>query len=49
MTIGACVTYSEFQAVVDSALDELVRGFTEQECATYLIKPCPTLEEMRDR
>ncbi|HEX6222728.1 MAG TPA: hypothetical protein VF115_16690 [Acidimicrobiia bacterium] len=24
-------------------------GFTEGECATYDIDPCPTLEEMRQR
>ncbi|MDH3247449.1 MAG: toll/interleukin-1 receptor domain-containing protein [Acidimicrobiia bacterium] len=37
------------EAVVDQALSDLVRGFTETECATHRIDPCPTLEEMRSR
>ena len=31
------------------ALDSLNRGFRAEECATYNIDPCPTLEEMRAR
>lgn len=30
------------------AYDRLTRGFTEEECVTYEIDPCPTLREMRD-
>jgi WD40 repeat protein len=26
----------------------LTRGFTEEECATYDLDPCPTLEEIRN-
>lgn len=29
------------------ALDRVYRGFSSEECATYGIDPCPTLEEMR--
>jgi len=29
------------------AVDSLTRGFRAEECATYDIDPCPTLEEMR--
>jgi hypothetical protein len=36
-------------SVVATALDGLVRGFTEQECDTYVIDPCPSLDEMRSR
>jgi hypothetical protein len=32
--------------LLDAALSRLTRGFTGQECATYDIEPCPTLEEM---
>ena len=27
----------------------LLRSFTEQECQTYRIDPCPTLDEMKNR
>lgn len=30
------------------ALDRLTRGFTEEECGTYEVDPCPTLQEMWD-
>ena len=29
------------------ARDRVTRGFTPEECATYSIDPCPTLEEIR--
>jgi WD40 repeat protein len=31
----------------DIARTKLTRGFTDTECATYRIDPCPTLEEIR--
>lgn len=31
------------------AFDRVHRGFSSEECATYGIDPCPTLEEMRAR
>jgi len=31
------------------AKDNLTRGFTGEECATYRLDPCPTLEEIRNR
>ena len=33
--------------LVERALESLTRGFTEGECATYDIDPCPTLEDLR--
>ena len=33
--------------LVQLALDTVTRGFTEEECATFNIDPCLTLEEMR--
>jgi WD40 repeat protein len=33
--------------LISLAKDNLTRGFTGTECATYRIDPCPTLEEMR--
>ncbi|NNF09438.1 MAG: WD40 repeat domain-containing protein [Acidimicrobiia bacterium] len=36
-------------AVVDEAIASLVRGFTPEECDTYAIEGCPTLEEIRNR
>ena len=35
--------------LVDGAIARLTRGFTVDECATYQIDPCWTLEEIRDR
>lgn len=35
--------------LVDVAIDRLTRGFTVEECTTYRIDPCPTLDEMRSR
>ena len=35
--------------LVDIALDRLTRGLTTEECATYRIDPCPTLEDVRSR
>jgi hypothetical protein len=35
--------------LVASAQRNLVRGFTNDECAIYRIDPCPSLEEMRGR
>lgn len=37
------------EAVVDAALDDLVRGLTAAQCSRYRIDPCPSLEEMRGR
>ena len=37
------------QDLVDGVLASLLRGFSEQECLTYRIDPCPTLDEMRSR
>ncbi|CAN5813268.1 hypothetical protein BH23ACT4_BH23ACT4_04240 [soil metagenome] len=34
--------------LISLARDNLTRGFSSQECATYRIDSCPTLEEMRD-
>lgn len=33
--------------LVQIAKTRLTRGFTEDECATYHIDPCPTLEDLR--
>jgi hypothetical protein len=35
--------------VITSAIAGVTRGFTADECATYRIDPCPTLEEMKGR
>jgi outer membrane protein assembly factor BamB len=35
--------------LVASAQRNLLRGFSEDECVTYRIDPCPSLEEMRGR
>jgi WD40 repeat protein len=35
--------------LVASAQRNLVRSFTDEECATYRIDPCPSLEEMMSR
>lgn len=35
--------------LLDFALGRLQRSFTEQECETYRIDPCPTLDEIRSR
>jgi hypothetical protein len=35
--------------LVASAQRNLVRGFTNDECAIYRIDPCPSLEEIRGR
>ena len=35
--------------LIRSAADGVTRGFTSDECATYRIDPCPTLEEIRSR
>ncbi|MDH3247450.1 MAG: toll/interleukin-1 receptor domain-containing protein [Acidimicrobiia bacterium] len=37
------------EAVIEKALSSLVRGFSDTECETYRIDPCPTLDEMRSR
>ena len=34
--------------LVSRTRDNLRRTFTEQECTTYQIEPCPTLQEMRE-
>jgi len=36
-------------ALLDEAQRRLTRGFSPGECATYLIDPCPTLEDIRSR
>ncbi|MDH3308035.1 MAG: hypothetical protein OEO77_11020, partial [Acidimicrobiia bacterium] len=36
-------------SLLDLARSSLLRSFTEQECLTYRIDPCPTLDEMRSR
>lgn len=33
--------------LLDIARTRVTRGFTETECSTYQIDPCPTLEEIR--
>ena len=33
--------------LINLARSAVTRGFAEDECATYRIDPCPTLEEMR--
>ena len=35
--------------LIDKAIDGLVRGLSPEECTTYGIEPCPTLEEMLTR
>jgi len=35
--------------LISVAKDNLTRGFSAEECTTYRIDPCPTLEEMRNR
>ena len=35
--------------LVASAAASVTRGFTDAECSTYRIDPCPTLEEIRSR
>ena len=35
--------------LVAEARSRLIRGFTDEECATYRIDPCPTLSEIRNR
>ncbi len=37
------------EALQQLGRDTVNRGFLAEECATYNIDPCPTLEEMRDR
>ncbi|HSM43444.1 MAG TPA: hypothetical protein VK969_00345, partial [Acidimicrobiia bacterium] len=34
--------------LIAHARDSVTRGFSSEECATYRIDPCPTLEEMRE-
>lgn len=34
--------------LISHARDSLTSGFSAEECDTYRIDPCPTLEEMRD-
>ena len=34
--------------LIDLARTGLTRGFTSEECETYRIDPCPSLEELRD-
>lgn len=36
------------EAIRSTAVSTLTRSFTDQECATYDIDPCPTLEELRE-
>ena len=35
--------------LVDAAIRRMTRGFTMDECATYQIDPCPTLEDFGNR
>ena len=35
--------------LVEASIERLTRSFTVEECATYGIDPCPTLEEIRTR
>ena len=35
--------------LISIAKDNVTRGFSSQECATYRIDPCPTLDEIRGR
>ena len=35
------------EVLIRTAADRVTRSFTDQECATYDIDPCPTLEEIR--
>jgi WD40 repeat protein len=37
------------EGVIAEALARLTRSFTPGECSTYLIDPCPTLEEIMER
>jgi serine/threonine protein kinase/DNA-binding SARP family transcriptional activator/WD40 repeat protein len=37
------------QGLVAEAVDQLTRSFTAEECETYKIDPCPTLDEIRER
>ena len=37
----------DLDVLVDVAVTRLTRSFTTQECVTYRIEPCPTLEELR--
>ncbi len=34
--------------LISDAKAGLFRSFTDQECLTYRIDPCPTLEELQD-
>ena len=35
------------EVLLETARSRVRRGFTELECQTYRIDPCPTLEEMQ--
>ena len=37
----------DFNEVVANATGQLTRSFTAEECHTYRIDPCPTLQEIR--
>ena len=39
---------SDTEELLEIARSEVTRGFTETECTTYHIDPCPTLEEIRE-
>lgn len=44
--LGAHIYLTDTAELVDLAKTRLIRGFTDQECVTYSIAPCPTLEEI---
>jgi WD40 repeat protein len=39
----------DVEEVLEAAEEKLTRTFTSEECDTYRIDPCPTLDEMRSR
>jgi outer membrane protein assembly factor BamB len=47
---GSWATVSlDVEDLVDDVANSLLLGFSDQECLTYKIDPCPTLEEIRNR
>ena len=45
---GSWATVSlDVQNLIDEVRASMLRGFTPQECLTYRIDPCPTLEDIK--
>ncbi len=47
---GSWATVSlDVEVLIDDVANSLMRGFTDQECLTYQIEPCPSIQEIRSR